>query len=662
MPRFLRLAAAALLAGCAGHGAAPSDGGPAPIPDAAPDSASSPSSDAAPDVPGFARDVQPILAQHCYACHGSDPAARQVGLRLDTPDGMFEARPGGAPPVVVKGDPGASLLVQRISAANPALRMPPPSSLWSLGDDEIDVITRWIAAGADFPQHWAFQKPVRPAPPGDGSDDGWSRNPVDRFIRAGLMAGRLTPSAEADRPTLIRRASFDIRGLPPSPAEIDGFVADTATDAYERLIERLLAEPTYGEQRAHFWLDVARYADTNGYEVDNYRSIWPYRDYVVRAFNDDMPFDRFTIEQLAGDLLPEPTIDQLVATGFGRNTMTTSEGGVIEDEVAAVAAKDRVVTVAAAFIGLTLGCASCHNHKFDPVTQREFYQMTAFFRNTTQAVLDDNLPDTPPAVVVGTGDDAAPSLITQEGTGNPFAYVLLRGHYNQPAERVGPDVPAVLPPLPADAPRNRLGLARWLTSPEHPLLARVAANRFWAELFGAGLVSTPDNFGLSGAPPTNQPLLDWLAVELRESGWDVKHLFRLMLTSATYRQAAVHTPAGDTADPANQLLSHGPRFRMDGEMIRDQALAASGLLVSRLGGPPVKPYQPPGLWEAVAIEYSNTANYVPDTGDALYRRSLYTFWKRAAPPATLQIFNAPSRETTVVQRERTNTPLQALAA
>jgi len=609
-----------------------------------------------PSAVRFFEDVQPILAQRCFSCHGGDAGSRQANLRLDTSDGMFANRPNGKP-VVVKGNPEESLLFQRINASNLALRMPPQQAGDGLTAGQVKTIRDWIAAGALYPgQHWAFTKPVRPQPPGD---KGWSRNAIDQLILPGLKAAGLEPAPEADRETLIRRASLDLRGLPPTPDEIDAFLADSATDAYERLLDRLLADSAYGEHRAHYWLDVARYADTNGYQTDDYRSVWPYRDYVVRAFNMNMPFDEFTVEQLAGDLLPEPTLDQQVATGFGRNAMCTNEGGTIEDEFAAIAAKDRVETVAAAWLGLTMGCADCHDHKFDPISQKEFYQMTAFFRNTTQPVFDQSKPDTPPVVLVGS--EKTPTLVTQERGDEPFAYVLMRGQYDQRGERVTPDVPSVLPALPAGQPRNRLGLARWLTAPDHPLTARVVVNRFWAEVFGLGLVSTPDNFGTTGAPPSNPALLDWLAVEFRESGWDVKRLFRLMLTSATYRQLAAHTDAGDAADPDNRLLWHGPRFRMDGELVRDQALAASGLLVRQLGGPPVKPYQPPGLWEAVAIDQSNTAVFERDTGDKLFRRSLYTFWKRASPPPTMLIFNAPSRESTVVQRDRTNSPLQALA-
>jgi hypothetical protein len=511
--------------------------------------------------------------------------------------------------------------------------------------------------------HWAFAKPSRPAlPPVDGAT--WPRTEIDVFVLAGLERAGLEPGPEADLRALIRRASLDARGLPPRPEEIDAVLADAAATtpgaAYGRLVDRLLDDPAYGEHRARYWLDVARYADTHGFFLDNYRSIWPYRDYVIRAFNDGMPFDRFTVEQLAGDLLPGATLDQRVATGFGRCAMTTSENGTIAEENEAVIARDRVETTAAAFVGLTIGCAACHDHRLDPITQRDYYAFAAFFRNTTQRPFDEGRADAPPVVEIDHDMAAVPTLVTVEAPGTPAAFVLERGRYDRPGERVTADVPRVLPGLPPGQPANRLGLARWLVSPENPLTARVTVNRLWAEIFGAGIVATPHDLGIAGARPTNQALLDWLAVELQESGWDVKHVLRLLLTSATYRQSAAHGAAGDARDPDNRLLSRGPRFRMDAEMIRDQALAASGLLVARVGGPPVKPYQPPGIWEEVAIDESNTREYAADSGDGLYRRSLYTFWKRAAPPPAMEILDAPSRERFTVQRERTNTPVQAL--
>lgn len=508
------------------------------------------------------------------------------------------------------------------------------------------------------PPIWSFIAPTRPAELAVASA-GWVKNPIDAFVLRELDAAGIEPAPQAAPNQLLRRLSLDLTGLPPTPEEVEAFAQDPSDAAYEAQVDRMLADVAFGEHRARYWLDVARYGDTNGYHYDNYRSIWPYRDYVVESFAAGKPFDQFTVEQLAGDLLPDAGIEQLVATGFVRSGMSTNEDGVEEDEYAAIYAKDRADTLGAAWLGLTVGCAACHNHRYDPITQKDFYSLTAFFRNTTQPIKDVNVPELPPTVLVP--PSMTPTLIVEERTDQePFAHVLDRGRYEAPGERVGADVPPSLPPLPSGAPRNRLGLARWLVAPEHPLTARVVVNRFWSEVFGAGLVRTPADFGRIGEPPTHPELLDWLAVEFVDSGWDVKHLFRLMVTSATYRQSAQVSADKLEVDADNRLLSRGPRFRMDGEVLRDLALAASGLLVPAVGGPPVKPYQPDNVWEVVSPIDGDTYRYVQDTGEALYRRSLYTFWKRQAPPPSMEVFNAPNREQSTVQRERTNTPLQAL--
>ena len=936
----------------------------------------------------FQRQVRPILADNCFQCHGPDESTRQVRLRLDTEDGAFAERPAGRP--VVRGDAASSLLYQRITHANARLRMPPAASNKTLTDAQIDILRRWIDEGASWDRHWAFAPVARPEPP-PVADAGWARSPLDRFVLARLEAAGLAPAPEADRRTLARRAALDLTGLPPAPALLDAFLNDPSDDAYERYVDRLLASAHWGEHRARYWLDAARYGDTHGIHIDNYREMYPYRDWVIRAFNGNKPFDEFTVEQVAGDLLAEPDLDQLVASGFQRNNITTNEGGVVPEEYEAIYAKDRAETIGSVFLGLTVGCATCHDHKFDPIRQREFYAMTAFFRNTTQYVMDGNVSDPPPILVVpeeadrrlwydlrqeaaevegrmaqraaavdtvvaewlatgeyralhsplddeaqwmrldldaagpvfemdgqrhpvvldgGTriadgpygnralrfGDESwvrlpptaldtdtpfsialwiyqpeeegnyvvagqydadddmrgwsmnigsrqlsfrmtgepdpdgegrpsprvAPSnlrrmppgewthvVITHDGSGeragmNVFrdgdtveasgseyftraigsirtglplelgrgrtrgrggrdelemrhfggggiadlrvfdrpltaqeakvvslwstlarardkppdaldeterealrlyylsvkderyrglvarrqqierewremrrrggvthvmheradseaaAHVLFRGMYDQPRERVVAGTPAVLPPMEESWPRNRLGLARWLVDDRNPLTSRVTVNRFWQQVFGTGLVTTAEDFGAQGDPPTHPALLDWLAVDFRESGWDVKRFFRTLVTSATYRQSALATPEKLEADTDNRLFSRGPRFRMDAEMVRDHALAASGLLVRRIGGPSVRPYQPTGVWSTVAMPQSNTRTYRQDAGDALYRRSLYTFWKRSAPPPSMEIFNAPTREHSVVRRERTNTPLQAL--
>ncbi len=1051
----------------------------------------------------FNRDIRPIISNNCYACHGPDGQARKAGLRLDIPSGpITPARDGKV--AVVPGHPERSEMYARITAADPDDRMPPAEFGKSLTPAQIEFVRRWIEQGGRYEQHWSFAAPVRPQLPAVSRED-WPHNSIDTFITHRLDAAGLAPSPEADRARLLRRVTLDLTGLPPTLAELDAFLADDSTDAYEHAVDRLLASPRYGEHMARYWLDAARYGDTHGLHLDNYREMWRWRDWVINAFNANMPFDEFTVEQLAGDLLPDPTLDQLIATGFNRNHVTTSEGGAIAEEYLVHYAIDRVETTSTVWMGLTAGCAACHDHKFDPISQKEFYQLFAFFNNVDETGLDGNQKDpapvvkapTPgqqarlgelaervaalekkvaapdpeidaaqaqwestlrpqvvawwrawtPAQTISTGgstltalDDGSilagganpatddyiligetdltdvrlvrlealthPSLpfggpgraenanfvlselelvavskrdptqsrpvkfrraladysqlqggfpiekaidgVTDDNSGwavagyerredrtavfiaeQPFGYeggtelrfilrhetgfaqhaigrvrlalsnsaalaerldeptlsnwheagpfqadqptqeaavaavfepeldpaaislsgtsgngviqwierpeytdgelhdlaqvdyaatylyrtinspaartvtislgsddacvlwvngkkvfeqlmprapapdqdrvevqlepgvnqillkvvdfaggfafyfklldgedefaatlalqtlaiepaqrtpqqaqgvrtifrkqyspasqalfeeldavraeltafeatipttlimkermerraahVLNRGNYDQPKEAVEPGVPACLPPLPADAPADRLALARWLVSPQHPLTARVTVNRLWQRLFGEGLVQTSEDFGSQGSPPTHPELLDWLAVEFVESGWDVKHMMRLMVTSATYRQSSRITPERLAADPRNHLYSRGPRFRMDAEMIRDFALDASGLLVEQLGGPSVKPYQPDGLWEAVAYPDSDTRSFKKDDGQAQYRRSLYTFWKRTQPPPNLAAFDAPTRESCAVRRARTNTPLQMLA-
>ena len=923
------------------------------------------------------RDVRPILSENCFACHGPDANSRKANLRLDTKEGLFEKTPK-RDFAVVAGKPEESELWRRIVATDPDDLMPPPDSHKVLKAGQKELLKSWILSGAPWEGHWAFIKPEKPAVPRVEAEGFQIRNPIDAFILANLQAKGLKPAAEADRRTLARRLSLDATGLPSRPSEVAAFVSDSSPHAYEALVKKYMASPQWGEHRARYWLDAARYADTHGLHFDNYREMWPYRDWVIKAFNSNIRFDQFTIKQIAGDLLDDPCTDDLIATGFHRCNMTTNEGGTIDEENEANYANDRVTTTSWVWLGLTANCASCHDHKFDPITSKDFYSMAAFFRNTMQGPKDGNIKDTQPSILVPQspedakrwealpkeitmakkaidqrrdeakpdfsewfakaspsefdkdipqsnlvvhvplnvreaheikaaagsvstiklGDDPewqdgelGPALVLKKGAtldlGNqgdfakdeefsygawvrvskadgenaavlarmdtdnafrgwdllqvgkklavhlvhkwpddglkvstrsdvikektwqhlfvtydgsakakglkiyvdgaevplkedkdalngsirtkvalkagqrsgaqffergrvqdvriydrtltsaevsglakavriqhllaidddqrtaaqretafgywldtrdpaygqrvkhhatlkgeqdavrernpvahiqrektnsmPMAHILFRGQYDKPKDKVEAATFVALHPLPEDAPPNRLGLARWIVDPENPLTARVTVNRFWAEVFGVGLVKTADDFGTAGEQPVNQALLDWLAVEFQESGWNVKHIFELMLSSSTYRQSAEMTPDKLEKDPQNRLLSRGPRFRMDAEMVRDYALAASGLLVPKIGGASVKPYQPSGVWEAVAMPESNTKKYTRDTGDGLYRRSLYTFWKRAAPPALMDIFNAPSREVCSVKRERTNTPLQALA-
>ena len=1036
-------------------------------------------------APDFDREVRPILSEHCFACHGPDEAARESGLRLDTPEGAFGDLGGGAH-AVVAGDLEASELWDRVLSDDPSDVMPPPETGKEIDAEEREVLRRWIEAGAPWEGHWAWEAPQRPEPPSAG--EGWGTNAIDAFIAARREEAGLEPAAPADRATLLRRITLDLTGMPPTPEELDAFLADQEEGALDRVLDRLFASPRYGEHLGRIWLDAARYADTHGLHLDNLRLMWPYRDWVIDAYNRNLPFDQFTIEQLAGDLLPDATEEQRIASGFNRCNPTSAEGGMIAEEYLSIYAKDRTDTTSTVFLGVSMGCAQCHDHKYDPFTQRDYYSMLGFFNSLTEEASDRNITNPVPFVRVADGDAraemasldarieelaaaleapmpevdadqarweaawteelaarwlivspasatstggstleirndqsvlvtgenpardvyevefavpeehitalrlealaheslvgglpgravngnfvmtgvevaAAPrdgsadwievplaqataqwsqqngypvtdALDNQPGGGwgalgrkgdrdaafapvEPFGYaggtrvrvrlrfesvhsqhaighfrlaisedpallasaagdwwvstrqplsgarsdadashpfeagidlratadgkplwtrdasiqdgvikmlpaqtgsfyltrtwavpsarevkislgsddgvrvfvngarafanpaargvqadqdrfqlslakgvnevlveinnyggatglywnvlgeadgdlpaavaltlasppsersepeqeqlrdvfrrefapqwiavrdelastrtrrtqlenglpttmvsqermdrrparVLMRGAYDSPGEEVQPNVPTSLVPLPADAPRNRLGLAQWLVSGENPLTARVVVNRHWQRLFGTGLVKTSEDFGIQGERPSHPELLDWLAVELVESGWDLQHLQRLMLTSATYGQASTTTPEKLEVDPENRLLARGARFRLDAEVIRDQALQVSGLLVDELGGPSVRPYQPAGLWKAVGYSSSNTVQFRQDPGEANYRRSLYTFWKRTSAPPNLVIFDAPSRETTCVRRERTNTPMQAL--
>ena len=927
-----------------------------------------------PQTISFNEHIQPVLSEYCYHCHGPDSGTREPKsepLRLDRPEDAFALRENGLP-VIIKGKPAESELVKRMHHADPEMIMPPPKSHKTMKAEEIALIERWIEQGAEYEPHWAFAAVVKPEPPAAG--DGWAANPIDRFIAEKLDESGFKPNPPDDARRFYRRLHLDLTGLPPAPEAVEAFVTASAADfqtAVEKAADELLATTASAENFARHWLDAARYADTHGIHIDNYRAIWPYRDWVIRAFKDNMPWDQFTTEQIAGDMLPDKTLEQIVATGFGRCLATTGEGGAIGEEYEAIYAKDRVETVSAVWLGLTTGCASCHDHKFDPVSKKEFYQLAAFFRNTPMTALDGNRADHPPNVFVPVPEDrerwasltteiaeveklsaarekssrpefdawlanasiapdrsidstlhlhlpladtegplrgfvdgqprewpfegervdapfgkapviskspvelgdiagftrsdkvtygcfirlegkpsgaviarmnpaesfrgwdlylesgkpayhvidswdkaankvvaqkplnagewhhvmvtfngaisghqasaihvngkrvkaeidpntvggnietkvplrlgsrhggdsvldgkvaiqdfrfyrrlldekeiaaisansllqhiiATPpaqrtaeqiqslrqyflanidvpsrelrakldtlksgqrdiqargsiSLVMEEKKEQPYAHILNRGVYTDKGEKVTPDTPAVLPPMPADAPKNRLGLARWLNDPANPLPARVTMNRAWHYFFGTGIVESNSDFGIMGSRPSHPKLLDWLAAEFVESKWNHRHMIKLMVTSATYRQSGKVTPEKLEKDPFNRLLARGPRVRLDAEPIRDLALAASGLLSTKTGGPPVKPYQPEGIWEAVAMPQSNTRNYKQDSGESLYRRSIYTMWTRTASPATMDVFNAPTREVTCVRRDRTNTPLQALA-
>lgn len=635
----------------------------------------------------FHRDVRSLLAENCFHCHGPDANQRQADLRLDDRQHALADRPGGR--ILAAGDPDNSELYRRVSASEPSLRMPPPESNKSLTSDQIQLLRRWIEQGARWDEHWAFVPPQRPEIP-EVLDANWPRNAIDHFVLKRLEEEPLRPSPAAEKTALIRRATLDLTGLSPTPQEVDAFLADSSPGAYEKVVDRLLASPAYGERMAMEWLDAARYADSGGYQGDILRSMWPWREWVIEAFNRNMPYDRFTVEQLAGDLLPNPTQQQRIATGFNRNHRINDEDGIIPEEFRVEYVVDRVETTATIWLGLTMGCARCHTHKYDPLTQTEFYQFFAFFNNVAEqgrghgnsppllplldlqqrrrlaeidsrlAALQGEASAADRAALQRQKDQlvAANSVMVMEELDQPRqTRVLIRGAYDQPAEAVSPAVPHILPPMPADAPMNRLGLAQWLVDPSHPLTARVTVNRFWQMAFGVGIVGTPEDFGFRGEAPSHPELLDYLARDFIRSGWDVKRLLRKIMTSATYRQSQQASPEWWQRDPDNRLLARGPRFRLAAEIIRDQALAASGLLVRQIGGPSVRPYQPAGLWKELASAHRD---YGQSTGAGLYRRSLYTFWRRTIPPPSLVAFDAPNRDLCLVRRPRTNTPLQAL--
>jgi hypothetical protein len=604
----------------------------------------------------FDRDIRPLLAKNCFACHGNDEEDRQSDLRLDTEEGLFARRDELA--VVEPHHPERSLLFARMTAEGDS-RMPPAGSGRSLDATQIGLIRQWIEQGAEYRIHWAFAAPRRPELP-QVTTQTWVLSPIDSFVLARLTAEGLAPSPEADRHTLIRRLSLDLIGLPPDVDEVDAFVNDPRPEAYEELIDRLLASPHYGERWARVWLDLARYADTQGYEKDLDRSIWPYRDWVIRALNDNMPYDQFTIEQLAGDLLDNPTQAQLVATGFHRNTMTNTEGGIDAEEFRVAAVKDRIATTMQVWMGLSFQCAECHNHKYDPITQREYYELFAVFNQTSDA---QTLTDEPSITLkswFGAPDlPKARTLVMRAVPDDKLreTHVMVRGNFLDKGDRVEPTLPAVFGPVPAGRePLDRLGVARCLVSNENPLTARVAVNRLWACLFGVGLVETEDDFGSQGTPPSHPELLDWLATEYIRLGWDTKALLKTIVSSATYRQSSDVDPQRVERDPRNVLLARGARFRLEAEAIRDHALTSSGLLSSKMYGPSVMPPQPDGIWKIIY----NTRQWETSEGEDRYRRGLYTFWRRTSPYPSMILFDGVSREVCTSRRIRTNTPLQAL--
>jgi len=635
-----------------------------------------------PEEISFNFHVKPILSDKCFACHGPDANKRKAGLRLDIEaeaKAELEENPGKF--ALIEGSVEESALISRINTPDPSLVMPPPDSHLKLSQEEKEILKKWVEQGAVYERHWAFIPPRKVSLP-DVENAGWAKNSIDYFVLHRLEEMGIQPSGMASRDKLIRRLSLDLTGLPPRIEELERFGADQEI-RYEAIVDFYLEKTAYGEKMARDWMDVARYADSHGYQDDSYRTMWPWRDWVIHAFNENMPYDQFLTWQLAGDLLPDADKEMILATGFNRNHPITQEGGVIDEEYRSTYVSDRTNTLGKGILGLTLECAKCHDHKYDPFTQQDYFQIYAFFNNVNEkgiqmdAVQAKNrryYSDAPFISIEEEDLDGILNFINRRDTGElnvmimndsiqRKAYVLARGNYDAPTEEVFPTAPSAIMEFSEDLPENRLGLAKWLTDPQNPLTARVYVNRLWASIFGTGIVKTIEDFGSQGALPTHPELLDWLAVEFMVHDWDIKHIMKTIVTSATYQQSSVVSPELKAIDPENLFLARGPRFRLTAEEIRDYILSSSGLLNDEVGGPSVKPYQPPGLWEETNAGGNRgiLTNYIEDTGDDLYRRSLYTFWKRTLPPPSMTIFDAPNRDLCEVRRQKTNTPLQALA-
>ena len=631
----------------------------------------------------YDRDIRPILSDHCYQCHGPDKSHRKGDLRLDLRDEAVKQE------VVVPGKPEESELIARIESDDPDEVMPPPRFPKKLGARQKDLLKRWVAEGAVYQGHWAYEPPVKPPSTG-----------IDALVEQHLARDGAKLSPEADRRTLIRRLSFDLLGLPPGPEDVEAFLNDNAPGGYEALVEKLLASPHYGERMASGWLDIVRFADTIGYHSDNPRNVWPYRDYVIRSFNRNTPFDQFTVEQLAGDLLPNATLEQKVASCFNHLLLTTEEGGAQPKDYEARMLGDRVRAVGAVWLGQTLGCCQCHDHKYDPATQRDFFALGAFFADIREPIIGRRDPgifildeaQTKHLATLQARAILAPSyrqiapvpdsdrtlradarkaladfeatlprcMVTVASAEPRTVRILPRGNFlDESGEVVQPALPAYLAKSgPTSArPLNRLDLARWLVERDNPLTARVFVNRLWKQFFGIGLSKTLDDLGSQGEWPVHPELLDWLARDFMEGGWDVKHLVRTIVNSRTYRQSSAASREMTARDPFNRELGRQGRFRLDAELVRDNALSIAGLLSPRIGGPSVKPYQPDGYWENLNFP---PRQYVADTGESQHRRGLYTWWQRSFPHPSLLAFDAPSREECTADRGRSDIPQQAL--
>ena len=592
----------------------------------------------------FTRDIRPLLAQKCFTCHGPDEGTRQAELRLDLPAGLLGELESGAR-AVVAGDPQQSEIYQRL-VADDDLRMPPLESGQRLDDQQIELVRRWIEQGASYRKHWSFER-LDASLPTPVDSLGWARNPIDRFVLARLEQEQIDVSPAAPPETLVRRLYLDLTGLPPTAQQVDAYVAASDPSAYEQLVDRLLASPAFAERWARRWLDLARFADSDGDLGDKLRpNAYGYRDWVLQAIADDMPFDQFTIEQIAGDLLPQASVAQKAATGFHRNSLKNTEAGSDQELDRVVRTVDRISTVGSVWLGLTVGCAECHSHKFDPLSQREFYQLYAFFNNIED--VDLKLP---------AAEGAGASLPTiAETTRRRETFVHVRGDFRRPGEQVEPAAPAFLHPFqPRQPVADRLDLANWLVDRNNPLTARTVVNRYWMYLFGRGLVDTVDNLGVSGEAPSHPRLLDWLAQEFMRQGWSRKRLVKTIVMSATYQQASDERADLAERDPHNRWLARQARFRLEAEVVRDVALRSSGLLDQRVGGPSVRP-----PLSADITAYSRNQDWVVSEGGDRYRRGLYILWRRATPYPMLQVFDAPDTSVSCARRDRSNSPLQAL--
>ena len=627
----------------------------------------------------FNFDVKPILSDKCYACHGPDEKARKANLRLDIEDGFYASLKDSESHFIVnRNNPNESEILKRINSEKIDYLMPPPDSNLKLSEKEKNILKKWIDQGGKWEKHWSYNKPKLSEIPSTIFED-WTSNEIDYFIAKNLELKGLEPSEMEKKEILLRRVSFDLIGLPPTIVEIDSFLLDKSENAYEKAVNKLLASDSYGERMASIWMDLARYGDSHGYQDDQERIMWPWRDWVIHAYNKNLPYDKFMKWQIAGDMLPNASKEQILASGFNRNHKITQEGGVIPEEYRVEYVADRTITTSTIMMGLTVECARCHSHKYDPVSQKEFFNLFSFFNNVDEngiIAYGDTAPK--PNLTIKKGEteselsfvnlpdsiNKVTLMVMKESKNLRKTYVLNRGSYDAPTYEVEPGTPKII--LPFDEkkyPKNRIGLTKWFFEKDNPLTSRVAVNRIWQQFFGVGIVSTPDDFGSQGSKPINPELLDWLAYTYQNSDeWDTKKFIKRIVMSSTYRQSSKIKAENLIIDPDNTYLAQYPRQKLSAEMVRDNALASSGMLVKRIGGPSVKPMQPEGLWDEVTGGGGGSlAFYVPDTGENLFRRSLYTFWKRTVPPPSMMIFDAPTRDFCVTVRQKTSTPLQSLA-